>query len=113
MINSIFRLALNLVFRGFFPQVDPILDSGSLLWQFFFGFRYVAHWITWPVLIMIRGVDSLYEVTWVVVPLLTKVVWPEILVMLNEIFPTADNDIFNLLILLGIIVNIPALLPSP
>jgi hypothetical protein len=59
----------------------------------------------------IRGVDSLYEVTWVVVPLLTRVVWPEILVIVNEIFPTAANALFNLLILLGIIVSI-ALLSS-
>jgi hypothetical protein len=112
IISSIFRLVLNLLFRGFFPQVDPNLDSGSLLWQPLFGFRYVVHWITWPVLIMIRGVDSLYKITWVVVPLLTRVVWPAILVMLNEIFPTAVNDLFNLFILLGIIVSIPAFLPS-
>ncbi len=112
IICNVFSLALNLLFRGFFLQVDQNLDSGTLLWQFFFGFRYVVHWITWPVLIMIRGVNSLHNITWVGVPLLTRVVWPEILVKFNEIFPTAANDLFNLLILLGNIVSIPALLLS-
>lgn len=107
-----YRLALNLLSRVFFPEIEQNLDSGSLLWQFFFSFHYVIYWITWPVLIMIQGVDSLYKITWIVVPHFMRVVWPEILVMLNEILPTAANDLFNMLILPDIIVTIPALLPS-